>query len=154
LDRLFSLSASSPLRDGPPRGEPLVASPAQEESPSGQRLVERELGKLQAISDQADPAAGPEAFVTDRVLDDSVECDVLAHDDLSHFGSAPRWSSGNQTLTARPASPPGLEEQPVSFAGPAGVILDGFHEVFVDGHALLLLLIGVVSYRRRRRRGW
>jgi hypothetical protein len=87
-------------------------------------------------------------------LDDSVERDVLAHDDLSHFGSAPGWSSGNQTLAARPASPPCLEEQPVSFAGPPGVILDGFHEVFVDEHGLLLLLIGVVSYRRRRRRGW
>src|SRR5437588_4716138 len=56
-------------------------------------------------------------------------------------------------LAARPASPPCLEEQPVSFTGPPGVILDGFHEVFVDGHGLLLLLIGVVSYRRRRRRG-
>src|SRR5271154_3356715 len=50
----------------PPRGEPLVASPAQKEGPGGQRLVERELGKLRAISDQADPAAGPEAFVTGR----------------------------------------------------------------------------------------
>src|SRR5947208_16769906 len=79
---------------------------------------------------------------------------VLAHDDLSHFGSAPRWSSGNQTLAARPASPPCLAEQPVSFAGPPGVILDGFDEVFVDEHGLLLLLVGVVSYRRRRRRGW
>src|SRR5580704_19077931 len=36
------------------------------------------------------PSRGPEAFVTGRVLDDSVERDVLAHDDLSHFGSAPR----------------------------------------------------------------
>src|SRR5207253_2692571 len=52
------------------------------------------------------------------------------------------------------ASPPRLEEQPVSFAGPPGVIVDGFYEVFVDGHGLLFLLIGVVSYRRRRRRGW
>src|SRR5436190_664534 len=138
----------------PPRGEPLVAPPAQQEGPGAQRLAERELGELRATSDQADPAAGPEAFVTGRVLDDSVERDVLAHDDLSHFGSAPRWSSGNQTLAARPASPPCLEEQPVSFAGPPGVILDGFHEVFADGHGLLLLLIGVVSYRRRRRRGW
>jgi hypothetical protein len=87
-------------------------------------------------------------------LDDSVERDVLAHDDLSHLGSAARWSSGNQTLAVRPASPPCLEEQPVSFAGPPGVILDGFHEVFVDEHGLLLRLIGVVSYRRRRRREW
>src|SRR5512142_1432698 len=98
--------------------------------------------------------AGPDAFGTGRVLDDSVERDVLAHDDLSHFGSAPRRSSGNQTLAARPASPPCLAEQPVSFAGPPGVILDGFDEVSVDEHGLVLLLIGVVSYRRRRRRGW
>ena len=47
----------------------------------------------------------------------------------------------DQTLAARPASPPCLAEQPVSFAGPPGVILDGFHEVFVDGHGLLLLLL-------------
>src|SRR4029450_7830698 len=71
LGRLFSLSASSPLRDGH-RGEPLVASPAQQEGPGGQRLVERELGKLRAISAQADPAAGPEAFVTCRLLDRAV----------------------------------------------------------------------------------
>src|ERR1700730_11804015 len=83
-------------------------------------------------------------FVTGRVLDDSVERDVLAHDDLSHFGSASRWSIGTQTLAACLASPPCLEEQPVSFAGPPGVILDGFHEVFVDSHNLLLL-IGVVG---------
>src|SRR5207248_683564 len=59
-------------------------------------------------------------------------------------GSAPRWSSGNQTLAARPASPSCLAEQPVSFAGPPGVILDGFDEVFVDEHGLLLRLIGVI----------
>src|SRR6266436_6303980 len=75
----------------PPRGEPLVAAPAQQEGPGGQRLVERELGKLWAIPDQADPAADPEALVTGRVLDDSVERDVLAHDDLSHFGSPSDW---------------------------------------------------------------
>jgi hypothetical protein len=72
-------------------------------------------------------------------------------DDLSHLGSVSRWSSGNETLAALPASPLCLAEQPVSFAGPPGVILDGFHKVFVDFHGLLLLLIGVVSYRRRRR---
>jgi hypothetical protein len=33
----------------PPRGEPLVASPAQQEGPGGQHLIERELGKLRAI---------------------------------------------------------------------------------------------------------
>jgi hypothetical protein len=85
---------------------------------------------------------------------DPVERDVLAHGDLSRFGSPPRWSSGNQTLAACPASPPCLDDQPVSFAGPPGVILDGSHEVLVDGHGLLPLLIAVVSNRRRGRRGW
>src|SRR5450755_1917587 len=75
----------------PPRSEPLVAPPAQQQGLSAQRLVERELAELRAVLDQADPAAGPEAFVAGRVLDDSVERDVLAHDDLSHFGSPLRW---------------------------------------------------------------
>jgi hypothetical protein len=52
-----------------------------------QGLVKREPAELWAVADQADPAAVLEAFVTGRVLDDSVERDVLAHDDLSHFGS-------------------------------------------------------------------
>src|ERR1700749_5130496 len=64
---LGSLSASSPLRDGH-RGEPLVAAPAQQEGPGGQRLVEREPGELRAISGRAGPAAGPEAIVTGRGL--------------------------------------------------------------------------------------
>src|SRR5215472_11105324 len=75
----------------PPRGEPLIAPPAQQEGPGSQGLVEREPGKLRAVPDQADPAADPEAFVTGRVLDDSVERDVLAHDDRSHFGSPSDW---------------------------------------------------------------
>lgn len=87
-----------------------------------------------------------------RPLADAVERDVLAHDhQLPHFGSAPRWSRGNQTPAARPASPPCLAKQPVPFAGPPGVILDGLHEVRVDGHGLFLLMIGVVCCRRRRR---
>jgi hypothetical protein len=48
-------------------------------------LVERELLELWAVLDQADPAAEPEALVTRRVLDDSVERHVFADDDLSHF---------------------------------------------------------------------
>ena len=92
----------------PPRGEPLVASPTQKQGPGGQRLVERELGKPRAVSDRADPAVGPEALAAGRVLDDTVERDVLAHDDLSHSGSAPRRVSGNHRLAARLASPPCL----------------------------------------------
>src|SRR5262245_31861025 len=75
----------------PPRGKPLVAPPAQQEGPGGQRLVECELAELWVVFDQADPAASPEAFVPGRVLDDSVERDVLADDDLSHFGSPSVW---------------------------------------------------------------
>src|SRR5215468_12634556 len=71
----------------PPRGEPLVAPPAQQPGLGAQRLVERELVEPWAVLDQADPAADPEAFVTGRVLDDPVERDVLADDDLSHLGS-------------------------------------------------------------------
>src|SRR6266540_4367196 len=76
----------------PPRSEPLVAPPAQQQGLGAQRLVERELVDLWAVLDQADPATDPEAFVTSRVLDDSVERDVLADDDLSHF----RFSFGGR----------------------------------------------------------
>jgi hypothetical protein len=49
-------------------------------------------GRLVAapVADTADPAAVPEALDTGRILDDSVECDVLADDDLSHVGSPNR----------------------------------------------------------------
>jgi hypothetical protein len=40
---------------------------------------------LRAVLEQADPAADPEAFVTGRILDDSIERDVVAHDDPSHL---------------------------------------------------------------------
>src|SRR5688572_15845363 len=69
----------------PARGEPLVAPPTQQQCFGAKGLVERELVELWAVPDQADPAADPEAFITGRVLDDSVERDVVAHDDLSHF---------------------------------------------------------------------
>src|SRR5215467_3533543 len=70
----------------PPSGEPLVGPPAQQHGLAAQRLVERELVELYAVRDPADPTADPEALVTGRVLDDSVERDVVADDDLSHFG--------------------------------------------------------------------
>src|SRR5690242_20404429 len=75
----------------PPRSEPLIAPPAQQERLLPQRLVERELAELRVVADQADPAAVPEAFVTGRVLDDSVERDVFAHHDLSHLGPPFSW---------------------------------------------------------------
>src|SRR4029453_3249001 len=68
--------------------EPLVAPSAQQKGLGAQRLVERELVEPWAVFDQADPATAPEAFVTGRVLDNSVECDVLADDDLSHWCSS------------------------------------------------------------------
>src|SRR5262249_2584711 len=69
----------------PPCGEPFVAPPAKQQGRGAQGLVERELVELWAVLDQADPAADPETFVTGRVLDHPVECDVVAHYDLSHF---------------------------------------------------------------------
>src|SRR5262245_26796879 len=71
----------------PPRGEPFVASPTQQQGLGAQRLVERGLVEIFAVLDLADPAADPETLVTGRVLDHPVERDVLAHDDPSHFGS-------------------------------------------------------------------
>src|SRR5437870_13767123 len=60
----------------PPRSEPLVAAPAQQQGLGAQRLIERELVDLWAVLDQAVPAAEPETLVAGRVLDDSVERDV------------------------------------------------------------------------------
>src|SRR5437660_8939054 len=73
----------------PPRCEPLVAPPTQQQGLGAQRLVELDLGPLFAVlvPDLAEPAAVPEAPLTGRVLDDSVERDVLADHDLSHLGS-------------------------------------------------------------------
>jgi hypothetical protein len=152
LGRLFRLSAISPLRDGD-----RTASHSQLRRPEGRprRPAPRRARAWQGAGyfRSGRSGRGPEAFVTGWVLDDSAGRDVPARDDLSHFGSAPHWSGGNQTLAACPASLLCLSEQPVAFAGPPGVILDGFHEVFVDDHGPFLLVIGVVGYRRRRR-GW
>ena len=71
----------------PPRSEPLIAPPAQQEGLGAQRLVQRELADLWAVLDQADPAAAPQALIASRILDDPVQRDVLAHDDLPHAGS-------------------------------------------------------------------
>src|SRR6266487_51061 len=73
----------------PPRGEELVGSPTEQLGLGAQRLVEQDLGRLftTPLTDTTDPAAAPEALRTGRVLDDCVERDVLADDDLSHSGS-------------------------------------------------------------------
>src|SRR6266542_1507456 len=87
LGRLFKPVRQLATPGWPPRGEPLVAPPTQQQGLGAQGLVERELVEFWAVLDQADPAADPEALVTGRVLDDSVERDVLADHDLSHFDS-------------------------------------------------------------------
>lgn len=45
------------------------------------------MGELRAAHDLADLTPDPEALITGRILDDSVERDVVAHDDLPHLGS-------------------------------------------------------------------
>ena len=73
------------------RGEPLVAPPAEQQGPGAQRLVELDLDPRLAVPvpDVAEPAAEPETLLTGRVLDNSVERDVLADDDLSHVAVLP-----------------------------------------------------------------
>jgi hypothetical protein len=68
-----------------PRATRSSAGPAQRFG--AQRLVERDLGQLWEGRDPTDPAPALEALVTGRVLDDSVERNVVADDDLPHFGS-------------------------------------------------------------------
>src|SRR5206468_6969965 len=73
----------------PPRGQELVGSPTEQLRLGAERLLEQDLGRPFAtrFADATDPAAAPEALRTGRVLDDPVERDVLADDDLSHSGS-------------------------------------------------------------------
>jgi len=88
-----------------------AGSPPRSGEPEPRRPAPRRGRAWQAAGYFRSGATQPRAlkpFVTGRVLDDCVERDVLAHDDPPHVGSAPRWSSGNQTLAARPASPPCL----------------------------------------------
>src|ERR1039457_1440211 len=72
------------------------APATQQQSLGGQSLVERELVELWAVPDQADPAPDSETFVAGRVLNDTVERDVVDDDDLSHlispFVGVERWS--------------------------------------------------------------
>src|SRR5713101_3083802 len=79
----------------PPRRQELVAPPAQQKGLGAQRLVERNLGRLVATlaADATDPAATAEALDPRRVLDDSVERDVLTDNNPSHCASPCRWSA-------------------------------------------------------------
>src|SRR5438874_3538249 len=75
LGKLFERATSG----WPPRGQELVAPPAQQKGLGAPRLVERNFGCLVATlsADKTDPAAAAEALDARRVLDDSVERDVL-----------------------------------------------------------------------------
>src|SRR6187401_294056 len=74
----------------PPRPEVLVAPPPEQPRLSAECLIERDLGPLLEVvaSELLEPAAEPEALGTVRVLNHSIECDVLrtAHHDRCHFG--------------------------------------------------------------------
>src|SRR6516162_7263350 len=73
----------------PPRGEPLVGPPTQEQGLGAQRFVQLDPGPfLEVLGPKlAEPAAPSEAFLTGRVLDDSIERYVLADHDRSHHSS-------------------------------------------------------------------
>src|SRR5260370_32058183 len=94
LGMLFNRSANGPFRDGHPGGQELVAPPTQQKGLGAQRLVECHSGRLFATlaANAIKPAAEPETLDAGRVLDDSVERDVLADDDPSHFRTPSRWS--------------------------------------------------------------
>jgi hypothetical protein len=68
------------------RGQCLVAEVA---AAAGRRQAGADPVKNLAVlvPNLKESAAAPEALLTGRVLDDSVERDVLADHDLSHFGS-------------------------------------------------------------------
>src|SRR6516165_5562804 len=65
------------------------AASTQEQGLGTQRLGELDLGPRFAVLVQklVEPAAVPEALLAGRVLDDSIERDVLVYHDLSHLGS-------------------------------------------------------------------
>src|SRR5262249_34837698 len=72
----------------PAGSEEFVAPPTQQEGVGAQRLIERHLGRLFATlaADATDPAAVGAPFDSRRVLDHTVQRDVLTHHDLSHRG--------------------------------------------------------------------
>ena len=58
----------------------------------------------------------PEALLTGRVLDDSIERKVLANDDLSHVGSP--WLALSATSHVDTTAPElGAGQPPISFLG-------------------------------------
>src|SRR6266567_7523228 len=101
----------------PPCGQELVAPPADKQSLGVEHLVERGLVKPLAVvaPDLGEPAAVPEALFTGRVLDDSVERDVLADDDLSHFALL---SMAVSAATNADAASSGTGRSPTAKFGP------------------------------------
>jgi len=77
----------------PPRCQELVAPPAQQLGLGSQCLIQQDLGCpfATSVADTTDPAAAAETLVADRILDDSVERNVLADDDFPHCSPSIRW---------------------------------------------------------------
>src|SRR2546422_2260013 len=71
------------------------SSAGQQKGLGAQRLVERNFGCLVAPlpADKTDPAAAAEALDARRVLDDSVERDVLTDNNPCRCASPCRWSA-------------------------------------------------------------
>src|SRR5438270_5628056 len=79
----------------PPSPEELVAAPTEQPCLGTQRVVERHLVPFfEVLAPELDePAAALEAFLTVRVLDDSIERHVLrtTHHDLAHREFSFHW---------------------------------------------------------------
>src|ERR1700678_4189174 len=104
----------------PPRGEPLVASPPQQQRVGAQCLLGLDTGPPFEVlsSELAEPAAEQKALLAVGVLDDAIERDVGSDDDLSHLGSP--FSVGVVTVTNKDTAtrgnwaPPGRPVRPWS----------------------------------------
>src|SRR5215469_2166406 len=72
----------------PPRGEPLVAAPSQQQGLGAQRLIGLDPGPFLEIlaPELAEPAAEPETLRTIWILDDPIERDIRGDNNFSHFG--------------------------------------------------------------------
>ena len=86
LGRPFSLSAHSPLRDShrAANHSSLRRPISRASAPSASSCSTAAHASRSLVPDLAEPAAQPETLLTGRVLDDSVERDVLTDHDLSH----------------------------------------------------------------------
>src|SRR5207253_610088 len=109
----------------PPLSQELVAPPAQQKGLGAPRLVERNFGCLVATlsADKTDPAAAAEALDARRVLDDSVERDVLTDNNPCRCASLCRWSALGRSTSirrfAQTSTRPPIGSQLDSLAGKA-----------------------------------